>query len=211
MHDHCLLMSKRAALAIATAWILIHVPGVGAIITPLTRADMERATGLARWPRSDADRARFHRPYVVALTGAATDFFSLKSIEVITEFRRLELIAEEHARLNDNFARAGLRDAEEAIRPWQGLVWIVARLDLTAGNRYVSGDPDVDIAVGGQHPMASTSARVTTIRGSEGELTGWTVEAAFPAPLLKDRRVPILIRFDGHELTRVRIDFAQLE
>ena len=112
-----------------TVSLVLTTLDVAAIVTPLTRADMERATGLARWPRSDADRARFHRPYVVSLTGVGTDFFAIKTVEVITEFRRLELIAEEHARLNDNFARAGLRDAEEAIDPWKGLVWIVARLE----------------------------------------------------------------------------------
>jgi hypothetical protein len=204
-------MSLRAALTVATVSMLAGPPTLGAIITPLTRADLERATGLARWPRSDADRARFHRPYVIALAGVSTDFFSIKSIEIVTVFRRLELIAEQHARLNDNFARGGLRDAEEAIRPWQGVVWVVAHLDLTNRNRYLRGTPEVDIAIGGEKPPTPTSARINGLYGSEGEVIGWTVEAAFPADPLKTRRVPILVRFERHELTRTVIDFRQLD
>ena len=206
-------MSLRAALGVATVSMLASGATVSAIITPLMRADLERATGLARWPRSDADRARFHRPYVIALAGVSSDFFSVESVEIITEFRRLELIAEEHARLNDNFARAGVGDAEAAIRPWQGLVWISARLDLT--NRTYAGEaPDVGMVIGGtndQRPVAPTTARVISRHGSEGELIGWTADAAFAAPPLKNRRVPILIRFNGRELARFRIDFAQLD
>src|SRR5436190_4640736 len=188
---------RNRVVTLATVSLVLTTLDVAAIVTPLTPADMERATGLARWPRSDADRARFHRPYVVSLTGVGTDFFAIKTLEVITEFRRLELIAEEHARLNDNFARAGLRDAEEAIRPWQGLVWIAARLDLTNRNRYVRETPDVDLVIGGQKPTPPTSARITGIYGSESELLGWTVEAAFPAAPLKNRRVPMLVRVNG--------------
>ena len=204
-------MRIRSVVTFTTVSLVLTTLDVAAIVTPLTRADMERATGLARWPRSDADRARFHRPYVVSLTGVGTDFFAIKTVEVITEFRRLELIAEAHARLNDNFARAGVREAEEAIGPWKGFVWVVARLDLTNHNRYVRDTPDVDIVIGGQKPIAPANARVIGVNGSEGELIGWTVEAAFPAALLKVRRVPVLVRFDGRELTRLSIDFAQLD
>jgi hypothetical protein len=204
-------MRIRAVAAAAAMCFALCAPDVAGIVTPLTRADMERATGLARWPRSDADRARFHRPYVFSLGGVATDFFSVRTVEVITEFRRLELIAEEHARLNDNFARAGLRDAEDAIRPWQGNVWIVARLELTNRNRYVRDTPDVGISIGGPQPVAAASARTTAVYGSESELIGWNVETSFAAAPLRNRRAPIVIRFDGRELTRLRIDFAQLD
>jgi hypothetical protein len=204
-------MTNRRVGVVATASFILASLNVSAIVTPLTRADMERATGLARWPRSDADRARFHRPYVTSLTGVTTDFFSIRTVEVITEFRRLELIAEEHARANDNFARGGLRDAEEAIRPWEGSVWIVATLDLTAHNRYVHGSPDVDIVIGGQKPIAPTNARITNMYGSEGALIGWKVDAAFNADQLKNRRGPVLVRFNRHELTRIAVDFTQLD
>ena len=188
-------MRIRSVVTFTTVSLVLTTLNVAAIVTPLTRADMERATGLARWPRSDADRARFHRPYVVSLTGVGTDFFAIKTVEVITEFRRLELIAEAHARLNDNFARAGVREAEEAIGPWKGFVWVVARLDLTNHNRYVRDTPDVDIVIGGQKPIAPANARVIGVNGSEGELIGWTVEAAFPAALL--RSVACRFSFDS--------------
>jgi len=203
-------MRVRAVLAI-TAFVAATSPDLDAIITPLTRADMERATALARWPRSDADRSRFHAPYVIRLTGVAADVITVTTIEVITEFRRLELIAEDHARANDNFARGGLRDAEEAIRPFQGVVAIVARLDINAGNRYIAGVPAVDIAVGDRNPMAPTNTRVTGVYASEGGLIGSTVEATFDAASLRHRRAPVVLSFKGVRLTRVVIDFAQLD
>jgi len=95
----------RAVLALVVGWTMLAPVDVAAIITPLTRADIERTAALARWPRSDSDRARFHRPSIIDVTGVAATFFAITRIEVITEFWRLELIAEEHARANDTFAR----------------------------------------------------------------------------------------------------------
>jgi len=91
-----------------------------AIDLPLGRRDMERALALARWPHSDAERERFHRQYLVGVNGPTVENWAVEQVEVITEFRRLALIAEEHARVNDMFGRAGVQEAEQALRPWLG-------------------------------------------------------------------------------------------
>jgi hypothetical protein len=209
-HGYTGQVTRRAVATVVAACAIAWPREAGAIITPLTRADMERATALARWPRSDSDRARFHKPYIIPLTGATTDLFKVTTVEVITEFRRLELIAEEHARANDNFARGGLRDAEEAIKPFQGHVSIVARLELGRTNRYAGDPPAVDIAIGDTNPMAPLSTKATGVY-AKGTLTGVTVEATFAAPRLRARRAPVILSFNGQRLTRIVINFGELE
>src|SRR5436190_8215507 len=85
------------------------VPGVPGVIVQLNSQDIQRATELARWPHTDAERSQFHKRYTIVVNGPAVEYFALETIEVTTPFRRLELIAEEHARINDLFARGGDR------------------------------------------------------------------------------------------------------
>ena len=207
------ITKSRAVLALVVGWAVLAPVDVAAIITPLTRAEIERAAALARWPRSDSDRSRFHRPYIIDVTGVAANFFAITRIEVITEFRRLELIAEEHARANDTFARGGLRDAQEAIRPWRGRVSIAVQLEFTASNRYLTAVPRVEVALGFPNAGGALDTRVIGTYGSGDPpvLIGGTVEATFDATPLARQRVPVLVRCDGRELTRVVIDFARLD
>src|SRR5258705_6574622 len=67
-----------------------------ALILSLAAPDMERALSLAR--SSEAARARFHARYVVDVHAPAVEYFTVEQLEIITEFRRLELIGEDHAR-----------------------------------------------------------------------------------------------------------------
>src|SRR5207245_2229251 len=78
-----------------------------ALLVSLDRGATRRALELAQWPRTDQDRARFHARYVVRVGSAPLHQTSVDTIETITEFRRMVIIAEEHARLNDMFARGG--------------------------------------------------------------------------------------------------------
>src|SRR5919198_2584000 len=119
-----------------------------ALLVPVDRAEMTRALELARWPHTDQERARFHGRYIVHTGGAAVNQLSVTSIEVITEFRRMELIAEAHARLNDNFARGGaIREAEQALEPWRGRLSIVAHVDAS---QLSFGVPDVRVDIAGR-------------------------------------------------------------
>src|SRR5262249_45572011 len=88
------------------------------LLWPMTQAEMERALSIGR--ASDSERARFHQPYVVVLNDPTVD-----QIDVLTEFRRAVLFAEEQIRHGDHMF--GLRQAEPALRPWHGKVTIVAR------------------------------------------------------------------------------------
>jgi hypothetical protein len=187
-----------------------------AINLALTRSDLERAVALARWPHSDADRARFHQRYIVRVDAAAIENWTVEHIEVITEFRRVELMAEEHARLNDSWGRAGVKDVEDAIGPWRGVISIVAHLGLRTNLLYVGHVPPVDVALGGPNRVAPTDTRRSDLYANCGDLagcllTGGRVEAVFDAKAIgqSTRRVSVL--WKGDELARVSIDFADLE
>jgi hypothetical protein len=116
------MTERRAGRFTVAVGILVAVlarPGISAtaaaagVHVPLTPQDIQRATELARWPHTDAERAQFHRRYTIPVNGPTVEYFAIETLEVTTPFRRLELIAEEHARLNDLFARGGdRRDAE---------------------------------------------------------------------------------------------------
>src|SRR5436190_15254821 len=66
-----------------------------ALVWPMTQAEMERALTTGR--AFDAERARFHQPYVLAINDP-----TVERIEIITEFRRVVLFAEEQIRQGDH-------------------------------------------------------------------------------------------------------------
>src|SRR5215831_3055587 len=118
--------------------------------SPITRVDLERAVALARFPHSDAERTQFHDRYLTVVgrtSGPATTIPVVFQLEVITEFRRVELLVEEHDRVQDLFGRGGTDDVVEAMRPWRGKVAVGAYLQLPGGSDAVV--PPVDIVIDG--------------------------------------------------------------
>lgn len=108
---------------LAIVFIVLLREHADAINLTINRADIERALALMRWPHTAELRARFHDPYLVLIDGRLNAVaVTVQQIEIITEFRRLVLIAEGHSGLNDSFGgRGGLSDAEHALRPWRCL------------------------------------------------------------------------------------------
>ena len=82
-------------------------------------SDLDRVVALARWPHTDDDRAKFHSSYTFPIKGAAVDGWVAERVEVITELRRAELMAEDHARINDSWGRAGMQEVINALQPWR--------------------------------------------------------------------------------------------
>jgi len=189
--------------------------GIGAVNIQLTTQDLQRATELARWPHTDAERAQFHKRYTIVINGPTVEYFAVENLEVTTPFRRLELIAEEHARINDLFARGGVRDAELALRPWRDQVSLVARLrfDLT---KLLPGVPDLDIALEGPNlvfPNSTSSSRIeiTIDNGDRTQLVGALVEAVFDVQAVGQTKGPVVIRWNGKEIARATVDFAAMD
>jgi len=205
-------------------WLLLGVVAIcagqadlRAIHLLLTRNDIERALALARWPRSDTVRAQFHKRYIVTVNGPPTEYWAVEQVEVITEFRRVELMAEEHARINDNWGRGGIRDVEKSIRPWRGRVSIVVRLGLRANRPYVGVAPPVEVALGGPGAVATIDVRRTDLYANCGgdlngcALTGSLVEQVFDAVTVGQTARPLTVLWKGSQLAHVTIDFAGLE
>lgn len=189
---------------------------VRAIVLRLTTNDIERALALSRWPHSDTERARFHKRYTITVNGPTTDFWAVEQIEVITEFRRVELMAEEHRRINDSWGRGGLRDVEEAIRPWRGRLSIVVHLGLRASLPYVGGVPPVEISVDGTSVVATTDSRRSGVYASCGNdtgcpLIGGRVEEILDAAAVGQTTRSIRVIWKGKQLARRTIDFAALD
>ena len=208
----------RLSLAVGILFAVLASAGIGAVAgvkVQLTTQDLQRATELARWPHTDAERAQFHKRYTIVINGPTVEYFAVENIEVTTPFRRIELIAEEHARINDLFARGGVRDAELALRPWRDQVSIVARLrfDLT---KLIPGVPDVDVALEGPNilfPITTTNSRIDVAidNGARTQIVGGLVEAVFDVRAVGQTTGPVVVRWNGKEIGRVAVDLARME
>jgi len=183
-----------------------------ALTLRITTADMQRALTLARWPTTDGERSRFHQNYQFAVNGATVDYFAVRSLEVVTEFRRLEMIAEEHARLNDTFGRGGLAEVEDALRPWRGRLTIVVSLVFDPG-KYITGVPAVDMVLEGPTliaPLETTRDGIYS-GGARPVLVGCRIESRFDADAVGQEVRPVFIHRNGSPLARPPIDFSKLE
>ena len=181
-----------------------------AIVLAPDPSDILRAMRLAREPKET--RARFHAPYVFKLDDA-----TVEQIEVISEFRRYVQTAEEQLRLGNWLFAQGTREAQDALRPWQGRLSIVARLRFHPQNALVS-IPPYDIVVGDPAVTALDVTRTpingllaTAPAGTFAPMTGAIIEAIFDAASIGQKARPASVRLAEHELARVTIDFAKLE
>jgi hypothetical protein len=186
-----------------------------ALVKDMRQADLERALVLARWPTSDAERARFHERYLFPINGPTIEYFAVQKVELITEFRRLELIAEEHARINDMFGRGGLQDVEAALKPFRGRMTVVVLLTFDI-SRYITGVPELRLAFDGPTILLPADVKNTGIYSNSSNvkkdqiLIGSRIEADFDArPVGQELRTLSIYR-SGKEIARVPMDFAKL-
>jgi hypothetical protein len=187
-----------------------------ALEMPLGRPSMSRAVKLARWPATEADRAAFHSRYLFDVRDQPLAPIRIDRIEVTTEFRRLELIAEQHARLNDLWGRPGTRDAEVALQPWRGGVWITAHASYRSLTNITPTPMEIAIrldrpAVAARNvtPSFEYSGICATDPGCQ--ITGATIEGEFEAAPLAQAIRPVVVEWNGVTLARVSIDFKSLE
>jgi hypothetical protein len=186
-----------------------------ALVTAVGGADIERAQQTAR--SREAERAQFHQQYLFNLPGD-----TVTQVEVITEFRRLVMITEDHLRVGDQMFSRGLRAAEAALAPTRGLMTLKAQLRFSPLNTYAAipafqlalgpaatGEPLVplDTKVTGQYslPFKTRDGHTVSI------LTGAILQGEFPASRLGQDARPVGVVLDGKELVRVPVDFARLD
>lgn len=208
-------VSRLALLAVGLS--MCFRPGVGAVNTALTSKDLDRAVQIAKGP--EAARLRFHAPYIVAVDDA-----TVQSLDVVTEFRRYVLTAEEHLALGDWFFVSGGTDSQghkltDVLRQWKDRVAIRAQIRFHPQNP----PPEVsafDIAVGDAGGAALLAIRTPQFALASGNknkkegfppLVGAVIESVFEARVAGQARLPVRVMLEGAEIKRVPVDFSRLE
>jgi hypothetical protein len=196
---------------LAGALALLLVAPVHAINLNPSVADAERALAIAR--DREAGRARFHASYI---TRPGDPF--LESIEIVTEYRRIVLLAEERARRGDYLFSYSSRSVLNALEPWRDRVSVIARVRFHPLNTYVAL-PRIDMSIDGAQ---GDQARVGVLKepivpigltppGEHVPLLGAVVEGVFVASLIGQTDRVVSIGVDGKEVARVRLGFAAVE
>ena len=178
------------------------------LISPLSGVDIDRALTLARG--RDAERQQFHRRYVVDLPGPA-----VTQIEVITEFRRMVMIAEEHVLRGDSMFTRGRREAEAAIGPHRGVVTIKAQVRFSPLNTFIDSPP-YTLALGTEVISTQLTPQFSApFKGKDkrtlSSLVGVNLEATIPADRLRQNVKPITVLLDRKDQGHAAYDFANLD
>jgi hypothetical protein len=186
-----------------------------ALIAALGTTDIERAQQTAR--SRDTERAQFHRQYVFDLPDTTVTQF-----EVITEFRRMVMITEDHLRLGDAMFSRSVRAGEAALAPTRGLLTLKAQLRFHPLNTYAAVPP-FRLAIGEPAPEALLASLDTQVTGqnsppykarngkSTSTLTGAVLKADIPASRVGQTARPVGVILDGRELARTTIDFTRFD
>jgi hypothetical protein len=183
------------------------------LVLSMSGTEIERAQQLARGRESE--RQQFHRRYLVDLQDATVTQF-----EVITEFRRLVLVTEEHILRGDWLFSRGTRSAEQALEPFRGRVVVRSTLRFNPLNTYITVPPYVLAAgapTGASLPALDT--RVTPqfstpfkVRGKTlTSLVGATLEADISTAELGQTSRRVAVMLEGKEVAHTVVDFARLD
>lgn len=195
------------------AALLLGQTQIAAVTEVMTDSDVAYAFAIANG--SESSRALFHAPYRVAVDDALVEH-----VEIITEFRRFVLAAEEQLKAgNWMMARGGFdpkgRTVKDLLRPLSGQVSIRARLRFHPQNSYVT-PPAFDILLGEPTLLGINAVRTPHTTPATGEpgtrdiFTGATIEMFFNAPTIDDRELPVRLFSEGRELVRIDVDFSRL-
>ncbi len=184
-------------------------PVAGALDLDVTAQDVERALAIAR--STAAERARFHAPYVNAMN---TPF--VQSVEVVSEFRRVVLLAEERGRKGDRMFGYSVTLAQQAVAGWKRRVSVIARLRFDPLNTYVDVPP-VDIVFIGREGVRIGVLKEPILSlpsaqpGDRLPVLGALVEGVFDAVAIGGGAREFSIRLEGRDLATVKFDFAALQ
>jgi len=126
-----------------------------AIDVDLTPAQIDAALAIARG--TEAERTAFHAPYIRAINEAVVE-----RVELVSEFRRVVLIAEDRARKGDRMFGYSASQAQKALAPWNRRVSVIARLRFHPQNTYVSV-PDYTAALIAPDGRRITSETLTRV------------------------------------------------
>jgi hypothetical protein len=217
--------SGATALRLAVACCVLSATiGLSAFEPVLDRRAIEQAIFLGQ-SRFDAERARFHSVYRLAISRAPVDW-----IDVITPFHRVALAAEAKARLGDRVF--GQREASAALSVAPNLVELLMELTFHPLNNYVGVPAYTVTLVRGQDkpiaahfinryprfgPRTETNApappnpNAAPILGSGQPMLGGTLVVQFAADAIDAKgRYDIVMTDGGKEVLRTGVDFGRM-
>ncbi len=188
--------------------LLLATSPVMALRIDIAHADVERALTLAR--STDAERARFHAAYIQHVNTAFVE-----RAEIISEFRRVVMMAEEEIARGDRFFAYSITRANDALQVFRRRVSIRAQVRFHPLNNYVSLPPVTMALVGNdaaligikRDPVYGFSAKP----GDAAPLMGAAVDASFEADALGQARREFVVLLENKELGRFTFDFAAVE
>jgi hypothetical protein len=205
---------KWRSVLLCLAGILSAGIDGGAIIFALSDGDIARALKIAT--ESEQVRARFHAPYFIPVNDA-----TIEQVEVITEFRRYAMAAEEQVRLgNWILAQGGSglsgRGIKDMVRPWKGRVSIRTRLRFHPQNAYGEIPPIENLV--GEPPIAALDVIRTPITAPASgpkpgaqPLMGAVIESVYDAASLGQTSQPIRILLNAQEIKRLTVNLSRLD
>ena len=195
------------AVALAAA-----ITPLGAINLSISTADVERALTIAR--DRDPVRERFHAPYITTV-----DDPFVERLEIVSEYRRVVMLAEDRIRKGDRAFAYSSRLAIIALEPWRNRVSVLARLRFHPHNAYVDV-PDVSVTVDGRD---ADLALIGVVKepllalpdprnlGAQVPILGAIAEGVFDAKLIGQTRRTVTVKMDGKLLITRQLDFAAVE
>ena len=184
-----------------------------ALVVSMTGNDIERALAMARG--REAERQQFHSRYLFNLTDP-----TVTQIEVITEFRRLVLIAEDHVLHGDFMFTRGVRAGEQALAPTRGMLTLRAQIRFSPLNTFVVL-PDYGLSVSGPSGALipvdthSTPQYSNPFKNRQGKtvtsLMGATIESDVPSADIGQTERAVAVTLDDKEIARIGVDFRRLD
>jgi len=194
---------------LAAAVVVVCSARAVAVDLDVTAQDVERALAIARG--TEPERSRFHAPYVKTL-----DDPIVERVEVITEYRRVELLAEDRIVKGDRMFAYSTALAQKAVAPWNRRVSIKAHLRFHPQNTYVDVPP-ADIVLEGfdRARIGVLNEPVMSLPSPKPHdrlpVLGALVESVFDANTVHDGVREFVIRLEGKTLARVTFDLGSLE
>ena len=201
-----MLVMRIAVLALA---VVATVAPLAAIKIDISPQEIDQALTISR--SRDQDRVKFHAGYIKKVDTPFVD-----QAELVTELRRVVLLAEERARLGDRFFGYSVSTATEALKVWRRRISVIARIRFHPQNNYV-GVPPVAIAADGNDRALIGVRREPVMALSSGRkdefvpILGALIEGVFEAEALKGGVREFVISLEGKVLGRVSFDLAALD
>ena len=183
-----------------------------AIDVELTPAQIDAALAIARG--TEAERTAFHAPYIRAINEAVVE-----RVELVSEFRRVVLIAEDRARKGDRMFGYSASQAQKALAPWNRRVSVIARLRFHPQNTYVDVPPAEIVldAIGADRArIGILKEPIMSLLSSHPKptdrvpLLGAVVEGVFDATQIHDWPRAFVLRLEGKDVARVTFDLGFL-